>query len=139
MRYLTNLLLLSVGLLTVYGGQQRRQRAGGNEDDTDGGGIDRRRFLLSDLDCAQIQSRWRRRQFLIDNQEDILDGGINKRRIFDPDKLVSQLRASADNKVTVKVTSQQMRSCNANTLCKDTVFSVCEFGGGRCHTESQSR
>jgi len=59
--------------------------------------------------------------------------------IFDPDKLVSQLRASADNKVTVKVTSQQLRSCNANTLCKDTVFSVCEFGGGRCHTESQSR
>merc|ERR1711962_184168 len=79
MRYLTNLLLLSVGFLTVYGGQQRRQLAGGNEADTDGG-MDRRRFLLSDLDCAQIQSRWRSRQFLIDNQEDILDGGINKRR-----------------------------------------------------------
>merc|ERR1711962_1342703 len=64
----------------VWWTTETAQLAGGNEDNTIGGGIDRRRFLLSDLDCAQIQSRWRRRQFLVDNQEDILDGGINKRR-----------------------------------------------------------
>jgi len=60
-------------------------------------------------------------------------------QIIDPDELVSQLRASGNNKVTIEVTSQQIRFCNANTLCKDTLGAVCDFGGGLCHVQSQSR
>jgi len=59
-------------------------------------------------------------------------------QIIDPDELVSRLRASPNNKVTIEVTRQQMPFCNTNTLCRNT-FDVCNFGGGVCHVGIRSR